>query len=323
MERRGISIDRQVLSRLSGEFAQTAARVEAEIRRSCRRADQCRQPQAARRHLFGKMGLPGGTKTKTGAMVDRRAQRSKSSPSRATNCRKKILEWRQVSKLKSTYTDALPGFVNPRPIASHHLRAGGDHHRAAVVVRAEFAEHSGAHRGRPQNPPRLYRRARHKLVSADYSQIELRLLAEIADIPPLQAGVPRRARHSRHDRVGNVRRAGQGHAGRGAPPRQGDQFRHHLRHLGVRARQPARHRREEAGAYIKKYFERFPGIRDYMEETKAISAAKSTAMSRRCSAANAITPTSRPPTPRSAPSTSAPRSTRGCRAPPPTSSAAP
>ena len=61
----------------------------------------------------------------------------------------------------------------------------------------------------------------------------------------------------------------EGHAGRGAPPRQGDQLRHHLRHLGVRARQPARHlASEEAGDYIKTYFERFPGIRDYMEATK-------------------------------------------------------
>jgi hypothetical protein len=58
---------------------------------------------------------------------------------------------------------------------------------------------------------------------------------------------------------------------RGAPPRQGDQFRHHLRHFGLRPRQPARHRaREEAGAYIKTYFERFPGIRDYMDATKKL-----------------------------------------------------
>ena len=80
--------------------------------------------------------------------------------------------------------------------------------------------------------------------------------------------------------------------------------------------------REEAGAYIKKYFERFPGIRDYMEETKTF-AKKQRLRAHACSAASATIPTSPPPTPRSAPSTSAPRSTRGCKAPPPTSSAAP
>ena len=80
--------------------------------------------------------------------------------------------------------------------------------------------------------------------------------------------------------------------------------------------------REEAGAYIKKYFERFPGIRDYMDETREFCR-ETRLCARRCSAASATTPTSRRQTPRSAPSTNAPRSTRVCRAPPPTSSAAP
>ena len=60
-----------------------------------------------------------------------------------------------------------------------------------------------------------------------------------------------------------------GHGPAGPPARQGDQFRHHLWHLGLRPCQPARHLREEAGDYIKTYFQRFPGIRDYMDETQA------------------------------------------------------
>ena len=188
------------------------------------------------------MGLPGGTKTKTGAwstsaqVLDELAEQGHEFP-------KKILEWRQVSKLKSTYTDALPTYVHPQTHRVH----------TTYALAATTTGRLSSNEPNLQNIPvrtedgRKIRRAfiatpGHKLVSADYSQIELRLLAEIADIPRAEAGVPRRARHSRHDGVGNVRRADQGHAGRGAPPRQGDQFRHHLRHLGVRPRQPARHR---------------------------------------------------------------------------------
>ena len=161
----------------------------------------------------------------------------------------------------------------------------------------------------------------HKLVSADYSQIELRLLAEIADIPVLKQafqdkldihamtasemfGVPIK------DMPGEVRRRAKainfgiiyGISAFGL-----------ANQLGIP--------REEASAYIKKYFERFPGIRAYMDATR--DGAAPTAMSRRCSAANVIIPTSRPATPRSVPSTNAPPSMPGCRALLPISSAAP
>jgi DNA polymerase-1 len=95
-----------------------------------------------------------------------------------------VLDWRQLTKLRSTYTDALPNTSIRRPPRAHHLRAGRDDDRAAVIHRAEPAEHSGAHRGWPQDPQGLHRHAKgHKLVSADYSQIELRVLAHVADIP--------------------------------------------------------------------------------------------------------------------------------------------
>ncbi|MGC2778532.1 MAG: DNA polymerase, partial [Bradyrhizobium sp.] len=118
MERRGISIDRQVLSRLSGDFAQTAARVEAELQELAGEPINVGSPKQIGDILFGKMGIPGGTKTKTGAwstsasILDDLAEQGH-------DFARKILEWRQVSKLKSTYTDALPTYVHPQTHRVH------------------------------------------------------------------------------------------------------------------------------------------------------------------------------------------------------------
>jgi DNA polymerase-1 len=268
MERRGISIDRQVLSRLSGDFAQTAARVEAELQEIAGEPINVGSPKQIGDILFGKMGIPGGTKTKTGAwstsaqILDELAEQGHEFP-------KKILEWRQVSKLKSTYTDALPTYVNPQTHRVH----------TTYALAATTTGRLSSNEPNLQNIPvrtedgRKIRRAfiatpGHKLVSADYSQIELRLLAEIADIPVLKQafrdgldihamtasemfGVPIK------DMPGEVRRRAKainfgiiyGISAFGL-----------ANQLGIA--------REEASAYIKKYFERFPGIRAYMDETR-------------------------------------------------------
>src|SRR6202035_4879989 len=118
MERRGISIDRQVLSRLSGELAQRAAALEDEIKQLAGEELNPGSPKQLGDILFGKMGLPGARKTKTGAwstsasILEELAEEGHALP-------QKILEWRQVSKLKSTYTDALPTFVNPQTQRVH------------------------------------------------------------------------------------------------------------------------------------------------------------------------------------------------------------
>ena len=268
MERRGISIDRQVLSRLSGEFAQTAARVEAELQEIAGEPINVGSPKQIGDILFGKMGITGGTKTKTGAwstsaqILDELAEQGHEFP-------KKILEWRQVSKLKSTYTDALPTYVNPQTHRVH----------TTYALAATTTGRLSSNEPNLQNIPvrtedgRKIRRAfiaspGHKLVSADYSQIELRLLAEIADIPVLKQafrdgldihamtasemfGVPIK------DMPGEVRRRAKainfgiiyGISAFGL-----------ANQLGIA--------REEASAYIKKYFERFPGIRAYMDSTR-------------------------------------------------------
>jgi DNA polymerase-1 len=268
MERRGISIDRQVLSRLSGEFAQTAARVEAEIQEIAGEPINVGSPKQLGDIIFGKMGLPGGSKTKTGAwstsaqVLDDLAEQGHEFP-------RKILEWRQVSKLKSTYTDALPTYVHPQTHRVH----------TTYALAATTTGRLSSNEPNLQNIPvrtedgRKIRRAfiaspGHRLVSADYSQIELRLLAEIADIPVLKQafkdgldihamtasemfGVPVK------DMPGEVRRRAKainfgiiyGISAFGL-----------ANQLGIP--------REEASAYIKKYFERFPGIRAYMDATR-------------------------------------------------------
>jgi len=268
MERRGISIDRQVLSRLSGDFAQTAARVEAELQEIAGEPINVGSPKQIGDIIFGKMGIPGGSKTKTGAwstsaqILDELAEQGHEFP-------KKILEWRQVSKLKSTYTDALPEYVHPQTHRVH----------TTYALAATTTGRLSSNEPNLQNIPvrtedgRKIRRAfiatpAHKLVSADYSQIELRLLAEIADIPVLKQafrdgldihamtasemfGVPikdmpsevrRRAKAINFGIIYGISAFGLANQ------------------LGIA--------REEASAYIKKYFERFPGIRAYMDETR-------------------------------------------------------
>jgi len=268
MERRGISIDRQVLSRLSGEFAQTAARVEAEIQEIAGEPVNVGSPKQIGDILFGKMAIPGGTKTKTGAWSTS-AQILDDLAEQGHECPKKILEWRQVSKLKSTYTDALPTYVHPQTHRVH----------TTYALAATTTGRLSSNEPNLQNIPvrtedgRKIRRAfiasaGHKLVSADYSQIELRLLAEIADIPVLKQafrdgldihamtasemfGVPvkdmpsevrRRAKAINFGIIYGISAFGLANQ------------------LGIA--------REEASAYIKKYFERFPGIRAYMDATR-------------------------------------------------------
>jgi DNA polymerase-1 len=271
MERRGISIDRQVLSRLSGDFAQRSGALEAEIQDIAGEPLNPGSPKQLGDILFGKFKLPGGTKTKTGQwstgarVLDELAEQGHPLP-------QKILDWRQVTKLKSTYTDALPGYVNPTTHRVHTSYALA----ATPTGRLSSSEPNLQNIPIRTEEGRKIRRAfiattGHKLVSADYSQIELRLLAEIADIAQLKNafrdgldihamtasemfGVPvkgmpgevrRRAKAINFGIIYGISAFGLANQ------------------LGIE--------REEAAAYIKRYFERFPGIRAYMDETKSFA----------------------------------------------------
>ena len=217
------------------------------------------------------MGLPGGTKTKTGQWATG-ARALEELAEQGHELPRKILDWRQVSKLRSTYTDALPGYVNAETHRVHTCYALA----ATTTGRLSSSEPNLQNIPVRTEEGRKIRRAfiaapGTKLVSADYSQIELRLLAEVAEVPALRKafrdgldihamtasemfGVPVK------DMPGEVRR-------RAKAINFGIIYGISAFGLANQLAIP----REEAGAYIKKYFERFPGIRDYMEETKAFA----------------------------------------------------
>ena len=268
MERRGIAIDRQILSRLSGDFAQSLARLEDEIYELAGEKFTIGSPKQLGDILFGKMGLEGAKKTATGqwatgaGVLEDLAEKGHQLPGR-------ILDWRQLAKLKSTYTDSLPGYVNPQTDRVHTSYALA----ATTTGRLSSSEPNLQNIPIRTEAGRKIRTAfvpepGHKLISADYSQIELRLLAHIAEIPQLRQafsdgidihamtasemfGVPvegmpgevrRRAKAINFGIIYGISAFGLANQ------------------LGIG--------REEAGAYIRKYFERFPGIRDYMDQTK-------------------------------------------------------
>ncbi|MEP4561753.1 MAG: DNA polymerase I, partial [Nitratireductor sp.] len=269
MEARGISVDRQILSRLSGEFSQASAGVEEEIYELAGERFNIASPKQLGDILFGKMGLEGARKTATGQWSTS-AQILEDLAAEGHELPRKIVGWRQLTKLKSTYTDALPGFINPQTKRVHTSYAlaststgrlsSSDPNLQNIPIRTV--------EGRKIRTAFIAEPGR-KLISADYSQIELRVLAHIADIPQLRQafadgidihamtasemfGVPvegmpsevrRRAKAINFGIIYGISAFG----------------------LANQLSIP----REEASSYIKKYFERFPGIRDYMDKTKA------------------------------------------------------
>jgi len=268
MERRGISVDRQMLSRLSGDFAQGMAGLEAEIHELAGENFNVGSPKQLGDILFGKMGLPGGKKTKTGAwstsasVLEDLAAEGHELPS-------KIVGWRQLSKLKSTYSDALPGYIHPETSRVHTSYALA----STTTGRLSSSEPNLQNIPVRTEEGRKIRQAfvsepGTKLISADYSQIELRVLAHIADIPQLKQafadGLDIHAMTASEmfsvpieDMDPMVRR-------RAKAINFGIIY-------GISAFGLANQlsiSRSEASDYIKTYFERFPGIKDYMEAVK-------------------------------------------------------
>ncbi|MDF1718394.1 MAG: DNA polymerase I [Antarcticimicrobium sp.] len=271
MEMTGIKVDRDVLSRMSNAFAQKMAGLEAEIHELAGETFNVGSPKQLGEILFDKMSLEGGKRGKTGAyatgadVLEDLAAEGHDLPAR-------VLDWRQLSKLKSTYTDALQDHINPDTGRVHtsYIISGAATGRLAstdpnlqnIPVRSEegrrIREAFVAEEGKV-------------LLSLDYSQIELRILAHIADLGgmkaafaegqdihaatasemfnvPLEEMTPEIRRQAKAINFGVI----YGISGFG---------------LARNLRIP----RAEAQGFIDRYFERFPGIRTYMDQTKAFA----------------------------------------------------
>jgi DNA polymerase-1 len=268
MERSGITIDPDFLRKLSNDFAKAQVKLEGEVYKEAGGEFNLGSPKQLGELLFDRMKLPGGRKTKTGAWstdVDVLEELA----AQGAGIAKKALDWRQLAKLRGTYTDALPTYVNAQTGRVHTSYAmaststgrlaSTDPNLQNIPIRTEEGRRIRAAFIAPKGS---------KLISADYSQIELRLLAHIADIPQLKKafadnldihamtaseifgvpvkGMPREVRsRAKAINFGIV----YGISAFGL-----------ANQLGIA--------RGEADDYIKKYFQRFPGIRDYMEATK-------------------------------------------------------
>ncbi len=273
MERAGIKVDEAILKELSARFAGQLAQLEDEIHRMAGKSFNIASPKQLGEILFDEWGLAGGKRTKTGAwgtgagvLEEIAASEEIDEPIRTFV--RTVLEWRQLAKLKSTYTDALPNFINPetgRIHTSFAMAAAGTGRLASsdpnlqnIPVRTP--------EGRAIRTAFIAEKGK-KLISADYSQIELRVLAHIADIDALKAAFAQGL-----DIHAMTASEMFGVPIEGMPP----EIRRRAKAInfgiiyGISAFGLAAQlgiSRHEAADYIKHYFERFPGIRAYMDRT--------------------------------------------------------
>ncbi|WP_375684963.1 DNA polymerase I [Bartonella sp. TT110JLCBS] len=268
MEERGILVDRQILLRLSGELAQAALILEEEIYKQADEKFNLASPKQLGDILFGKMGLLGGAKTK-GGQWSTSAQTLEELAAEGHILPRKIIEWRQLAKLKSTYTDALPSYIFPKTGRVH------TNYSLAITSTGRLSSSEPNLQNIPVRTAegRKIRTAfiapkGHVLLSADYSQIELRILAHIADIKALKEAFAKG--HDIHA-ITASQMFGVAIEGMHSDIRRRAKAINFGIIYGISAFGLANQlgiSRQEAGRYIQLYFERFPGIKDYMEKTK-------------------------------------------------------
>jgi DNA polymerase-1 len=263
MEYEGIKVDREALSRLSAEFTAGIAALETEIHEIAGQPFAIGSTQQLGAILFDKMGYKGGKKGKSGAystdVTILEQLKAQGAPIAA-----KILEWRQLSKLKSTYTDALQAQIN---------KDTGRVHTSYSLTGAQTGRLSSTDPNLQNIPIRteVGRQIRHAFVAepgnvilaADYSQIELRLAAHMADVPALReafaAGEDIHAATA-EQLFGEVNRDTRGRA-----KTINFAILYGISRWGLAGRLEIS--ADEAQDMISRYYKRFPGISVYINET--------------------------------------------------------
>src|SRR3954465_6809121 len=267
MERRGIKVDRDYLARLSAEFGRDIQALEQKIYEAACGPFTIGSPQQLGQVLYERLGLKGGRKGKSGQYSTDVTELERLAAEGVT-CATLVLEWRQLTKLKNTYTDALQAQINPetgRVHTSFSLTgaqtgrlSSNDPNLQNIPIRTEI--------GRKIRDP-FVAEPGYKLLSADYSQIELRLAAHMADVPQLKEAF--RAGKDIHaitaeELFGRVDRDTRNQAktinfailyGSSAWGIAG--------RLGLP--------KDEGKAIIDRYYERFPGIRAFTHSTLAFA----------------------------------------------------
>ncbi|WP_221793146.1 DNA polymerase I [Aquisediminimonas sediminicola] len=265
IERHGVKVDREALSRLSTEFAREIAVLEGEIFALVGEPFTIGSPKHLGEVLFDKMGLKGGRKGKTGVYSTDVTELERLA-GQGVEVARKVLDWRQLSKLKSTYTDALLAQINPD---------SGRVHTSYSLVGAQTGRLSSTEPNLQNIPVRtaIGRQIRtafiaepgNVILAADYSQIELRLAAHMADVPELKAafaaGEDIHAATAR-ELFGEVNRDTRGRA-----KTINFSILYGISRWGLAGRLETSP--EEAQAMIDAYHARFPGISRYMAETIA------------------------------------------------------
>ena len=275
MERRGISVDRKRLARLSTEFAERMAALETEIHGLAGTPFTIGSPKQLGDVLFEQMGIKGGRKGKSGVYstdvneleriaAGARTNEGDEGEGRGATLAARVLDWRQLAKLKNTYTDALQAQINPatdRVHTSYSLTgaqtgrlSSTDPNLQNIPIRTEVGRQiRDAFVARPGNV----------ILAADYSQIELRLAAHMADVPALKdafaAGTDIHAMTAQ-ELFGTVDRDTRGRA-----KTINFAILYGISRWGLAGRLDVTP--DEAQAMIDRYFERFPGINRYIAET--------------------------------------------------------
>ncbi|MBU6267351.1 MAG: DNA polymerase I [Sphingomonadales bacterium] len=268
MERNGIRVDRERLAGLSSEFATQIAALEAEIHGLAGMPFTIGSPKQLGEVLFDKLGLKGGKKGKTGQYSTDQSvlEALASQPESGTGgeVARKVLDWRQLAKLRSTYTEALQAAINPdtQRVHTSYSLVGAQTGRLSstepnlqnIPIRTEIGRQiRDCFVAEPGNV----------LLAADYSQIELRLAAHMADVPALkEAFAQGQDIHARtaQELFGTVDRDTRGRA-----KTINFAILYGISRWGLATRLGTSS--DEAQAMIDRYFERFPGIQRYIHET--------------------------------------------------------